>query len=79
LEAAVKPVQGFSMQVGQGKELLEPIVHELPSMARPIEAEAYYVVTHDARKGATVVLGGPYPTEARAFGDVSSITDTSGT
>ncbi len=73
----MKPVKGFLMQVAQGKELVEPVRHELPSMARPVQPESFYVVHADDR--GTCIVGGPYPTEERAFGDISAITDTSGT
>jgi hypothetical protein len=73
----MKPVQGFLLQVGQGKELQAPVRHELECLARPIQPESYYVVHVDKR--GTCIIGGPYPTEERAFGDISAITDTSGT
>jgi hypothetical protein len=72
----VKPVRGFLLQVGQGKELTGAITRH----ARPcaIDSESYYVVA-TSRAGETTIEGGPYPTEERAFGDVWAITDTSGT
>ncbi len=73
----MKPVQGFTLQVGQGHELPSPIRHELQSLARPIQAEGYYVAKVDHR--GTCVIAGPFPTEDRALGEISAITDTSGT
>jgi hypothetical protein len=73
----VKPVQGFLLQVGQGKELPQPVA---PYWKGEIQPEAFYVVhLPDAHMKSTHVEGGPYPTEERAFGDIASITDTSGT
>jgi hypothetical protein len=71
----MKPVNGFLLQVGQGKELPLPI--RKCSWTGEIRPDSFYVV-HVSDKG-THVEGGPYPTEERAFGDVSAITDTSGT
>lgn len=70
----MKPVKGFLLQVGQGKELPLPI----RSFGwQPIQPDSFYVVCIDDK--GSYVEGGPYPTEERAFGDVSAITDTSGT
>lgn len=70
----MKSVQGFLLQVGQGKELPLPVA---PYWKGDIQPESFYVVC--STNGRTHVEGGPYPTEARAFGDISAITDTSGT
>jgi hypothetical protein len=73
----VKPVEGFLLQVGQGKELPLPI--KMPFWStRLLEPESFYVVHINDVRG-THIEGGPYPTEERAFGDVWAITDTSGT
>lgn len=73
----MKPVPGFLMHVAQGKELTGLIVFEGRRGWQSVEPESYYVVHMGGHK--TVIVGGPYPTEERAFGDVSAITDTSGT
>ncbi len=73
----MKPVKGFSMLIGQGSELLAPVRHELTSLTRPIQSESYYVVSTD--ESGTCVHAGPFSTEQRAFGEVSAITNTSGT
>lgn len=73
----MKQVNGYSLLIGQGKELTQPIRYELWRQERPILPESYYVVSVDSR--GTCIIGGPYLTEERADGDIWAITDTSGT
>lgn len=72
-DSPLKPVPGFTMFVSLGKDLPRPIK---PYLGGDVSPESFYVVSLDKE---TVIHGGPYATEERAFGDVSAITDTSGT